>query len=274
MFMDPQSVLPATVLLTGIMSSKGIALVTGAAQGIGRTIALRLADDGFNVAVNDIPSKTTSLAQVVEDIQAKGRASSAHLADVTSEEQVEKMVADVAAAHGGIDVMVANAGVAKWARIVDTSTDEWDRIMTINGRGTFLSYKYAGMQMIKQGRGGRIIGASSAAGKAGYAGLGAYCASKFAVRGLTQAAGTHGITVNAYAPGSLDSEMMNGLAVGNHKDTGIPPEVWLDGLKSATPLKRLGTMEDVANLVSFIASEGSGFITGQSLSVNGGTYFD
>ncbi|KAJ7699207.1 NAD(P)-binding protein [Mycena rosella] len=258
--------------------SRGVALVTGAAQGIGRTIALRLADDGFDVAVNDIPSKAASLARVAEDIQTKGRASSVHLLDVTVEEQVEKMVADVVAAHGGLDVMVANAGVAKWASILDTSTDEWDRMMTINGRGTFLCYKYAGMQMIKQGRGGRIIGASSVAGKAGCAGLSAYCASKFAVRGLTQAAalefGSHNITVNAYAPGAIESDMMNALASESHKYTGKPPEMYLAAQENAAAIKRLGTAEEVANLVSFIASEASQFITGQSISVNGGMYFD
>ncbi|KAJ6598174.1 hypothetical protein DFH09DRAFT_1131166 [Mycena vulgaris] len=260
------------------MSLKGTALVTGAAQGIGKTIALRLADDGFDVAVNDIPSQATNLAKVVEEIQAKGRTSSAHLADVTVEDQVRKMVEDVAAAHGGLDVMVANAGVAQWASILETSADDWDRIMTINGRGTFLSYKYAGMKMISQGRGGRIIGAASVAGKTGAAFLSAYCASKFAVRGLTQAAaqefGKHGITVNAYAPGAIDSEMMTSLAIGNFKNTGIPPDKWLDGLMNATPMGRMGTATDVANLVSFIASKESQFITGQSILTNGGTYFD
>ncbi|KAJ7489108.1 NAD-binding protein [Mycena latifolia] len=254
------------------MSSKGIAFVTGAAQGLGKAIALRLADDGFDVAVNDLPSQAAALAQVVEAVQAAGRASSMHLADVTVEEQVRKMVEDVVAAHGGLDVMVANAGVAKWGSIFDTSADEWDRTMTINGRGTFLCYKYAGLQMVSQGRGGRIIGASSVAGKTGVAGLSAYCASKFAVRGLTQAAaqefGKHNITVNAYSPGAIDSDMMNSLAAGSTKDTGLPPETFLENIKNRLPMKRLGVAADIANLVSFIASEG------QSLSVNGGGYFD
>ncbi|KAJ6598173.1 hypothetical protein DFH09DRAFT_54134 [Mycena vulgaris] len=260
------------------MSLKGIALVTGAAQGIGKTIALRLANDGFDVAVNDLAPQATNLAKVAEEIRAKGRVSSVHFADVTVEDQVQKMVEDVAAAHGGLDVMVANAGVAQRLSILDTSADDWDRTMTINARGTFLCYKYAGMQMISRGRGGRIIGASSVAGKTGTALLSAYCASKFAVRGLTQAAaqefGKHGITVNAYAPGMIDSEMMNALAVGHFKYTGIPPETWLNSLMDETPVKRLGTATDVANLVSFIASKESQFITGQSISTNGGIYFD
>ncbi|KAJ7722883.1 hypothetical protein DFH07DRAFT_897775 [Mycena maculata] len=260
------------------MTTKGIALVTGAAQSLGKTIALRLADDGFDVAVNDLPSNAEKLAEVMNEIQAKGRASSAHIADVSIEKQVKNMVAEVVNAHGGLDVMVANAGVAMWGTILNTTVEEWDRIMAINGRGTFLCYKYAGMQMIAQGRGGRIIGASSVAGKSGFSSLSAYCSSKFAVRGLTQAAalefGKHGITVNAYAPGGIDSEMLTGLAVGYSKDTGTPPEVWLDAQKNASSLGRLGYFTDISSLVSFIASKESQFITGQSISANGGTYFD
>ncbi|KAJ7756859.1 NAD-binding protein [Mycena maculata] len=259
--------------------SKGTALVTGAAQGIGKAIALRLADDGFNVAVNDIPANAEKLLEVVKEIKAKGRASSEHLADVSVEEQVKSMVAEVARVHDGIDVMVANAGVThKWATLADLSVDEWDRVMTINGRGPFLCYKYAGMQMVGQGRGGRIIGASSVVGKQGSAGFAAYTASKCAVRGLTQVAavefGSHGITVNAYAPGPIDTDLLADFDASTAKGTGMAPGGLKEGAKQATALKRLGTPTDIANLVSFIASKESGFITGQSLSVNGGLFFD
>ncbi|KAJ7444596.1 acetoin reductase family protein [Mycena galericulata] len=272
------------------MSSKGIALITGAggctvtpsiswtertysldstAQGLGKAIALRLADDGFDVAVNDILSNAVKVSQVMNDIQAKGRASSVHIADVSVEDQVKKMIEEVVATHGGLDVMVANAGVALWRSIVDTTVKEWDRVMTINGRGTFLCYKYAGMQMASQGRGGRIIGASSLAGKTGVSHLGAYCTSKFAVRGLTQAAalefGRHNITVNAYAPGTIDSEMLSALAAGSAEETGGSSEAWLNSWKTASPLGRLGTATDISNLVSFLASKESQFITGQSV---------
>ncbi|KAJ7182886.1 hypothetical protein C8R43DRAFT_911487 [Mycena crocata] len=260
------------------MASKGVALVTGAAQGIGKEIALRLADDGFDVAVNDIPSNAKNLGLVLEDIQGKGRKSSSHIADVTFEEQVKNMIDEVVAAHGALDVIVANAGVIKWASILDTSVEDWDRILTVNGRGTFLCYKYAGMQMVAQGRGGRIIGASSRAGKTGLAHLSAYCSSKFAVRGLTQAAalefGKHGITVNAYAPGPTHTDMLDSLAFAGEKDRGLSAEAWLEASRKAMPVGRLGTPSDIANLVSFIASKESQFITGQSISVNGGVYFD
>ncbi|KAJ6588131.1 acetoin reductase family protein [Mycena capillaripes] len=259
--------------------SKGTVLVTGAAQGIGKAISLRLADDGFDVAVNDIPTNGDNLLEVVKEIKAKGRASSAHLVDVSIEEEVKTMVAEVVRIYNGLDVMVANAGVCKWVKLADMSADEWDRLMAINCRGTFLCYKYAGIQMVGQGRGGRIIGACSTSGKRpGSPFMGAYTASKFAVRGLTQAAalefGSHGITVNAYAPGPIDTDMLDYIDNSSAKSTGNAPGTFAESAKNWGPLGRLGTTSDVANLVSFIASKESQFITGQSLSVNGGIYFD
>ncbi|KAJ7607204.1 NAD-binding protein [Roridomyces roridus] len=251
------------------MSSNGVALVTGAAQGIGRAIALRLADDGFDVAVNDI-SVSTELQNLVKEIQERGRVSSIHAADVSQDAQVKEMIEAVVQTHGSLDVMVANAGVAgpPGLNIADVTLEEWDRIMNINARGTFLSYKYAGLQMVKQGRGGRIIGASSLAGKQGGVNQWAYTASKFAVRGLTQAAaiefGSHGITVNAYAPGLIETPMMFGSLPTERQDL----------LKAQTPLKTFGVPTDIADLVSFIASKESKFITGQSISINGGLFSD
>ncbi|KAJ7149150.1 hypothetical protein C8R46DRAFT_532333 [Mycena filopes] len=255
--------------------SNQIALVTGAAQGIGKAIALRLADDGLDVAVNDIPTNAEKLSGVVKEIQAKGRASSAHLADVSVEDEVKAMVAEVVRLHGGLDVMVANAGICKWVTITDISVDDWDRLMAINCRGTFLCYKYAGIQMVGQGRGGRIIGACSIAGKrVGSPFTGAYSASKFAVRGLTQAAalefGIHGITVNAYAPGAIDTDMLQYLKDSSANTTNNE----LGKFNKVTEGVSVGTPTDIANLVSFIASKESQFITGQSLSVNGGAFFD
>ncbi|KAJ7220769.1 hypothetical protein GGX14DRAFT_532642 [Mycena pura] len=225
--------------------TKGVTLVTGAAQGLGRCIALRLADDGFAVAVNDVPARTEALATLVAEIEAKGRRSSVHVADVAQEVEVRAMVAAVVTRHGGLDVVRLSAA---YAGLVPA--EEWDRVMTTNARGTFLCYKYAAMQMILQGRGGSIIGASSIAGKQGMLLQGPYSASKFAIRGLTQAAalefGPHGIRVNAYAPGAIDTPMLNAASVT------VP--------------------EDIANIVSFLASKESGFITG--ISVNGGFLFD
>ncbi|KAJ7090808.1 hypothetical protein B0H15DRAFT_948579 [Mycena belliarum] len=252
-----------------------IALVTGAARGIGKAIALRLADDGFDVAVNDIAGNAESLSKVVDEISAKGRTSTAHVADVSVEGQVKAMIDEVARVHGGLDVMVANAGVVHMASFSDTSVDEFDRVMSINARGTFLCYKYAGMQMVTQGKGGRMIGASSIVGKQAALSLGAYSASKFAVRGLTQAAalefGPHGITVNAYAPGAIETEMLSSITVTESKSTG---DYALSDLSQQAAVRRLGTPTDIANLVSFIASKESQFITGQTVSINGGKFFD
>ncbi|KAJ7779151.1 hypothetical protein B0H16DRAFT_1711503 [Mycena metata] len=242
------------------MSSQTVALVTGAAQGIGRAIALRLAEDGLDVAVNDIASNSESLDTLVDEIQKKGRKSSKFIADVSQEEAVKQMVEQVVKDHGGLDVMVANAGVAgKNLPFVEVSGEEWDRVMNVNGKGVFLCYKYAGIQMVKQGRGGRILGASSVAGKQGVGTQAAYSASKFAVRGLTQAAalefGPHGITVNAYAPGAIDTPMLKS-----------EPEIRDAIIKEYTqrsPVRQIGVPGDIASLVSFLVKKEAQFITGQ-----------
>ncbi|KIK80068.1 hypothetical protein PAXRUDRAFT_833752 [Paxillus rubicundulus Ve08.2h10] len=169
--------------------SKGIALITGSAQGIGRGIALRLAQDGYDIALNEIPSNHSQLREVADDIEKSGRKALVFPADVTLEEQVKGMVQEVTKELGGLDVMVANAGVIQLSPLISTELKDWEHIMNTNARGTFLCYKYAAEQMIKQGRGGRIVGASSLSGKMGHPLLSAYCASKFAVRGLTQSAG-------------------------------------------------------------------------------------
>ncbi|KAF7324647.1 NAD(P)-binding protein [Mycena kentingensis (nom. inval.)] len=252
---------------------KLVAVVTGAAQGIGKAIALQLAADGYAVAVNDIEAKRGSLETLVEEIVAKGGAGKVVIADVSQEREVDAMVETVVEAFGGIDVFVANAGIIKSSLpVTETPVEEWDQILSVNARGTFLCYRAAGRQMVKQGRGGRIIGASSITGKQGQPNIAAYSASKWVVRGLTQAIaqelGPHGITVNAFSPGPIDTAMLFQLDLAEDNDAYA--EMW----KNKLPVRRLGVPNDVASLVSFLASEKSSFITGQSISVNGGMFFD
>ncbi|KAH9926740.1 NAD(P)-binding protein [Fomitopsis serialis] len=254
-----------------LASPKRVAVVTGAAQGIGRCIAMRLAADGLDVAVNDLPTKLAQLEAIATEIKSlTGCQAIVVTGDVSRDEDVEAMVASVVEGLGGLDVMVANAGITEFRSLVDLDVKEWDRNMAINARGVMLCYKYAAKQMIEQGRGGRIIGIPS---------LSAYAASKFAVRGLTQCAAlelaAHKITVNAYAPGAIRTNIVN-----NEEDMrederlGLPP--------GTTTMKRLNMPmnipmadpEVIGSLVSYIAKPESHFITGQTISANGGTHCD
>ncbi|KAJ7921133.1 hypothetical protein B0H13DRAFT_2249624 [Mycena leptocephala] len=256
-------------------SPKGSALVTGAAQGIGRAIALRLAADGFDVALNDIAAKTAQLEAVKAEVIAAGRRSAVFPADVSVDSEVKDMVAGVVAAFGGLDVMVANAGICKArSSLLDVDPAEWDRTFSINVRGVFQCYQHAARQMILQGRGGRIIGATSGAGKQGNAMMPDYCASKFAVRGLTQAAacefGKHGITVNAYAPGAVITPMTEQFApLANMSQEDF---FAMQAKMAATGVNP--TPDNIASVVSFLASKEASFITGQSICADGGRYFD
>ncbi|KAJ7613671.1 hypothetical protein DFH06DRAFT_1344621 [Mycena polygramma] len=259
--------------------SKGIALVTGAAQGIGKAIVLRLAADGFDVAVNDIPSKAALLDALKVEVIAAGRHSAVFTGDVSVDAEVKAMVAGVVFTLGGLDVMVANAGICP-ARVslLDIEPEEWDRTFAINVRGTFLCYKHAAKQMILQGRGGRIIGACSGAGKQAHPGIPDYSSSKFAVRGLTQAAaldfGKHGITVNAYAPGAVITAMTQQLADLFGPQLGMDQEAFFAMQAKSAATGANPTTDNIASVVSFLASKEATFITGQSISADGGRYFD
>ncbi|KAG1739902.1 uncharacterized protein EDB91DRAFT_1082274 [Suillus paluster] len=264
-------------------NSKGIALITGSAQGIGRSIALRLAQDGFDIALNDVPTKGPQLESVATEIKSLGRRVCIVPADVTVDEQVKEMVDGAVTKLGGLDVMVANAGVATGGSLLSSTVESWDHKMAVNARGPYLCYKYAAMQMIDQGRGGRIIGASSLLGKMAFPYSCSYAASKFAVRGLTQVAalelGKYGITVNAYAPGWIPTDMSKS-AKGVMDESGkmnfatyIDDPVsrkWCTSVLENIPIKDVGQPEDIASIVSYLASKEAHFITGQCISVDGG----
>ncbi|PBK86221.1 NAD(P)-binding protein [Armillaria gallica] len=253
---------------------KGVAVVTGAAQGIGKAIALRLADDGFDVAINDIllDMKITKLQAVQAEIIEKGRRCGVFPGDVSKEEDVKTMVEGVVSTLGGLDVIVANAGVCPTASVLDYTVEQWDRAFAINTRGVFLCYQYAARQMIKQGRGGRIIGCSSSLGKQALPMLSLYAATKSAIRGLTQGAaldlGKFGITVNSYAPGMVDTELSRETARQGNMEEIIKMDV------SRSAVDSIGKPEDIAGFVSYLASNESRYMTGQTVGINGGWCFD
>ncbi|KAH7922293.1 NAD(P)-binding protein [Leucogyrophana mollusca] len=257
-----------------------VALVTGAAQGIGRAIALRLADDGLDVAIAGLPARTPELGALAEEIRIKGRRALPLIADVTVEEQVNEMVQQAASQLGGLDVLVANAGRNVIGSLIDLPLSKLDDLFNVNMKGTLLCYRAAGKFMIEQGRGGRIIGACSIAGKKGNMALnGAYCASKAAVRSLTQTLacelGKYGITVNAYAPGPIDTELMRTATDEAARQHGISDGATLmKQFMAQAPLSRVGTPEDVVGLVSFLASSDSSYMTGQTLTIDGGLTMD
>ncbi|KAJ7587104.1 NAD-binding protein [Mycena floridula] len=257
--------------------SKGSAIVTGAAQGIGRAIALRLADDGYDVGLSDLESKRELMEGVSREIIEKGRRALVVPTDVSRESDVEELVRKVVEYFGGLDVMVANAGICpSMHSITDTTMEEWNRTLEINAGGVFLCYKHAAKQMILQGRGGRMIGAASIASKKGYCFMYAYTASKFAVRGITQAAarelGKYEITVNAYAPGAVDTNM---VALLDPTLVGLTGEEYLAQFQDASSLPpRNITPDEIAGVVSYLCSKDAAYITGQTISINGGRHFD
>ncbi|KAL3440876.1 hypothetical protein BJX65DRAFT_314344 [Aspergillus insuetus] len=260
-----------------------VAFVTGCAKGIGKAVALRLATDGFDVAINDIASQEEGLVHLRHEIESKGRRCVILLGDVSKEDEVKGMLDGAVNTLGTINVMVANAGIILVKPLLEICADEWDRVQEVNLRGVFLCYKYAALQMIKQGNGGKIIGACSISGYrplmiAHAPQTPAYSVSKWAVRGLTQVAALelakHNITVNTYCPGIVKTEMWDTIDSTIAAQYGIPKNVpFQKAVEERTALKRAQTPEDVAGLVSFLAGKDSNQITGQSLIVDGGIVF-
>jgi meso-butanediol dehydrogenase/(S,S)-butanediol dehydrogenase/diacetyl reductase len=254
-----------------------VAHITGAARGIGKAIALRLAQDGHDIAVSDLPSMEKELEETRQEIEAKGVKAIAVTGNVSDPNDVKRIVAETAAQLGSLDVMVANAGVAQTKALLDVTPEEYDRIHAVNGRGVFLTYTEAARQMIKQGHGGKIIGASSIAGHKGFGLLGVYSSSKFGVRALTQAAaqewGQHGITVNAYCPGIVDTQMWVEVDHDLGEINGVGEGESMKAMAAGITIGRVSKGEDVAAFVSYLAGPDSDYMTGQSPLIDGGMLF-
>lgn len=238
-----------------------IAVVTGASRGIGRAIAKKLASQGATVIVNYNGSEKLAL-EVVSEIIDKGGNAKAIQCNVTDYESAGTFITDIVKSYGKLDILVNNAGITRDNLLMKMSEEEFDAVINTNLKGVFNCMKHVSRQMIKQ-KGGRIINISSVSGILGNAGQANYCAAKAGVIGLTKSfareSASRGITVNAVAPGFIQTDMT---------------EVLSESVKSASleqiPLKRFGTVEDVAETTAFLASKEAGYITGQVISVDGG----
>jgi meso-butanediol dehydrogenase/(S,S)-butanediol dehydrogenase/diacetyl reductase len=254
-----------------------VAIVTGGARGIGRGIALRLAADGLDVAIADLPSMRAESEAVADEVRDAGSGAVALDVDVSDAAEVDRMVREAVDGLGRVDVMVANAGIAQVAPLLDVTPQDFDRLMAVNLRGVFLCYTAAARQMIDQGTGGKIIGAASIAAHKGFGMLGHYSASKFAVRGLTQAAAQewaqHGITVNAYCPGIVGTQMWELIDEKLAEHMGLQKGEAIAQFSELITLGRIQTPEDVASFVSYLASADSDYMTGQSVMIDGGVLF-
>ncbi|KIL29132.1 3-oxoacyl-[acyl-carrier-protein] reductase [Bacillus stratosphericus] len=243
------------------MLTNKTAVVTGASRGIGRSIAIDLAKKGVNVVVN-YSGNEAKANEVVDEIKALGQQAFAVKADVSNAEEVQALMKQAVDTFGSIDILVNNAGITKDNLLMRMKENEWDDVININLKGVFNCTKAVTRQMMKQ-RSGRIINVASVVGVCGNPGQANYVAAKAGVIGLTKTtakelASRH-ITVNAVAPGFISTDMTDKL------DENVQTEM----LKQI-PLARFGAPEDISNVVVFLASEGAGYITGQTIQVDGG----
>ena len=240
-----------------------VALVTGASRGIGKAIALGLAENGAAVAVNYSSSESSAL-EVAEIIRKNGGKAEIFKARVNEEAEVEEMFSAVEKKLGPVDILVNNAGITKDNLLMRMKTEEWDMVIDVNLKGAFLCTRRA-LKSIKKNRYGKIINISSVVGFSGNAGQFNYSATKAGVIGMTKSAAlecaSRGIRVNAVAPGFIETDMTASIS---------------DDMKAAymekIPLKSLGKPEDIANAVIYLASPLSDYMTGQTLHLNGGMY--
>ncbi len=252
-----------------------VVLVTGSAQGIGRGIALRLAKDGADICLVDM--NADKLAATAGEVRALGRKATTFVADVSDRAQVFAAVDHAEKELGGFDVMINNAGIAQVKALLDVTPEEFERIFRINVNGVLWGIQAAASKFMARKQKGKIISASSIAGHDGFALIGAYSATKFAVRGLTQAAArelaSSGITVNAYCPGVVGTDMWVAIDEGFSKITGAPKGETYKKYCEGIALGRPETPEDVAAFVSYLAGPDSDYMTGQAVLIDGGMVY-
>ncbi|KAF0425226.1 (S)-acetoin forming diacetyl reductase [Pediococcus acidilactici] len=257
------------------MDKSKVAMVTGAAQGIGKAIALRLAQDGFAVGVGDL--KFAAAQQVADEINKKGQTAVAVSVDVADRDDVFKAVSQVSEQLGGFDVLVNNAGLGPTTPIETITPEQFDKVYHVNVAGPLWGIQAAVAQFEKLNHGGKIINATSQAGVVGNPNLALYSGTKFAVRGITQVAARDladkGITVNAYAPGIVKTPMMMDIAHQVGQNAGKDDEWGMQQFAKDITLKRLSEPEDVAAAVAFLAGPDSNYVTGQTIIVDGGMQF-
>lgn len=246
------------------MSFQGkVAIVTGGSRGIGRAIALRLGGLGARVLINYTANEKAAL-EVKEAIEKGGGTASIHCFNVSSYQAAQDFFGQVLEELGRIDILVNNAGITCDGLLVRMKEEDWDRVLDVNLKGAFNCIRAVARAMMKQ-RTGRIINISSVIGAMGNAGQANYAASKAGLMGLTRSVARElaprGICVNAIAPGYVESDM-----------TAAIPEEIKKSLSAQIPLGRLGTPEDIADIVEFLSSDKAGYITGQVIHVNGGMF--
>lgn len=239
-----------------------LAVITGSARGIGAAIALRLAKDGFDIALNDISEKSFENNDIMEQIRANGVKCEKFIADVSNSTQVEIMVKSIKELFGSIDVLVNNAGITRDGLLARMSEENYDLVISVNQKSVFNMMRYVVPVMMKQ-KSGRIINMSSVAGLHGNPGQFNYSASKAAIIGMTKSAakelGSRGINVNAIAPGFISTPMTDALTDEQKK-----------AIFEMIAMKRYGTVEEIAGVASFLAGRDSSYVTGQVIEISGG----
>lgn len=242
-----------------------VAIVTGARRGMGRTHSLKLAEQGVKVVVSDISQE--DCGKVVDEIQKAGGEAMAIKCDVSKKDEVNKMVSEVVKKFGKVDILVNNAGIVQFKPFLELTEDEWDRTLNINLKGYFFCAQAAAKEMAKQKRGVIVNIASVAMGQVGvgFSQIVHYCASKGGIVAMTEAMALElaplGIRVNVIAPGAIDTPMVDSLKT---------DKAMMEGILARVPLHRFGKPEEVSNLVVFLASDTSSYMTGATVVVDGG----